>query len=77
MLFRSQAEGMKKVVLEVKDDKELLQLKQKAEDADLVNALIIDAGHTELPPNTMTCLGIGPDKEEKINKVTGHLKLVS
>jgi PTH2 family peptidyl-tRNA hydrolase len=69
-------QGMKKVVLKVNDQKELLAYKQKAEDAGLVVALITDAGHTQLAPGTVTCLGIGPDKEEKIDKVTGALQLI-
>lgn len=69
-------EGMKKVVLSVLDEEELLDFKKKAEDAGLVCALITDAGHTELTPGTTTCLGIGPDKEEKIDKITGKLKML-
>jgi PTH2 family peptidyl-tRNA hydrolase len=71
------AQGMKKTVLKVADEKELLEFKRKAEDAWLVTALITDAGHTHLAPGTTTCLGIGPDKADKIDKVTGHLKLMS
>lgn len=68
--------GMKKVVLKAKDLDELLAYKQKAEDAGLVAAVITDAGHTELAPGTITCLAIGPDKEEKIDKVTGDLSML-
>ncbi len=68
--------GMKKVVLKVTDDKELIKYKNLAEDSGLVTALITDAGRTVVEPGTITCLGIGPDKEEKIDKVTGHLKMV-
>ena len=70
------AEGMKKVVLKVADEKELIKYKNLAEDHGLVTALITDAGRTVVEPGTITCLGIGPDKEEKIDKVTGHLKMV-
>jgi len=69
-------EGMKKVVLKVKDEKELLEYKKKAEDLGLVTALVIDAGKTALSPGTITCLAIGPDKDEKIDKITKNLKLV-
>lgn len=69
--------GMKKVVLKVPDLETLLKYKRKAEDAGLVVALITDAGHTHLDPGTITCLGIGPDRAEKIDKVTGDLKLIS
>ena len=71
-----QACGMKKVVLKVKDLDELLKYKQEAEDLGLVVALIEDAGKTVVEPGTITCLGIGPDKEEKIDKVSGKLKMV-
>jgi len=69
-------QGMKKIVLKVKDEKELLEYKKKAEDLGLVNALVIDAGKTMLKAGTITCLAIGPDKDEKIDKITKNLKLV-
>jgi PTH2 family peptidyl-tRNA hydrolase len=76
-LKKWQEQGMKKVVLKVKDIQELQAYKAKAEDAGLVVSLISDAGHTHLEPGTVTCLGIGPDKAEKIDKVTGKLSLIS
>ena len=75
-LKKWQSSGMKKVVLKVEDEKELFKYKQQAEDLGLVTALIEDAGKTVVEPGTVTCLGIGPDKEEKIDKVTGKLKMV-
>ena len=69
-------EGGKKVVLKVKDEKELFKYKQMAEDSGLKTALITDAGHTVLQPGTITCLGIGPDGEEKVDRVTGKLKMM-
>ena len=70
------AQGAKKVVLKVADEKELLKYMSIAENEGLKAALIKDAGHTVLQPGTITCLGIGPDLEEKIDKVTGKLKMV-
>ncbi len=70
-------EGMKKVILKVADKTELLKYKRKAEDYNLINALITDAGKTHIAQGTMTCLGIGPCAEEEIDKVTGELKLMS
>lgn len=69
-------QGGKKIVLKVADEKELLKYMSMAENEGLKTALIKDAGHTVLEPGTITCLGIGPDLEEKIDKVTGKLKMV-
>ena len=72
-----QDQGMKKVVLKVPNLDTLLKYMRKAQDAGLVVSLITDAGRTHLEPGTTTCLGIGPDKAEKIDRVTGDLKLIS
>ena len=64
----------KKVVLKVDSENDLLKYKKEAEKSKLVTALIRDAGLTEIPENTLTCLAIGPDDDEKIDKITGKLK---
>ena len=69
-------QGGKKVVLKVADEKELLMYMSMAENEGLKVALIKDAGHTVVEAGTITCLGIGPDIEEKIDKITGKLKMV-
>ena len=66
----------KKVILKVKDEKELLNFKKLADKEKLVTALIKDAGWTEVKPGTITCLAIGPDEDEKIDKITGKLKIL-
>lgn len=68
--------GMKKVVLRVSSKKELLDYWHMAKATKLATALIKDAGRTEIEPGTMTCLGIGPDEERKIDKITGNLKIL-
>ena len=68
-------EGAKKVVLEVPNLQELLKIYDKAKQEGLTTVLIKDAGLTELEPGTITCVGIGPDVDKKIDKVTGGLKL--
>lgn len=70
------SEGMKKVVLKVKDLQELLEYKKLAGKEKLTTALIRDAGLTFFKEPTITCLAIGPDEEEKINKITKNLKLI-
>lgn len=69
-------EGQKKIVLKVADLAELMLYKKKAEQAKLHTSLITDAGHTVLEPGTTTCLGIGPDYEDMIDKITGSLKMM-
>jgi len=68
--------GMKKSVLKVAGLKELKEYQAKAKASKLVNALITDAGLTAVPAGTVTCLGIGPDDDKKIDSITGHLKLI-
>lgn len=68
--------GGKKVVLKVKDERELLQFQRLAGQNKLVSALITDAGHTVVEPGTITCLGIGPDEESKIDLLTAKLKML-
>ncbi|HWG89380.1 MAG TPA: peptidyl-tRNA hydrolase Pth2 [Candidatus Thermoplasmatota archaeon] len=68
-------QGQKKVVVKGPDLASLFALKDLAERAGLTTALITDAGHTELPPNTTTCLGIGPAEEREVDKITSHLPL--
>jgi PTH2 family peptidyl-tRNA hydrolase len=69
-------EGQCKIAVKVKSEKELLSLKEQARELDLPHALIVDRGLTEIPPGTVTCLGIGPAPVEKMDKVTGKLALL-
>lgn len=69
-------EYSKKVILKVKDEKELLEYEKLARKNKLKTALIRDAGKTFFNKPTITCLAIGPDKEEKVDKITGHLKML-
>jgi len=69
-------EGQCKVVVKVKSEAELLALEKKAKEMALPCALIIDRGLTEIPPGTITCLGIGPAPAEKVDKITGNLPLL-
>ncbi len=69
-------EGMKKVVLKVKDLKELKQFLINAKSSGFTTGLIKDAGKTFFKRPTITCLGIGPDDEEKIDSLTGNLKML-
>ncbi len=69
-------EGQCKIAVKVDGEHELLELERKANELGLPHALIYDRGLTELPPNTLTCLGIGPAPSEKVDKITGKLALL-
>ena len=53
------------------------ELEKRANEDGLVNAVIVDLGRTQIAPDTVTVLGIGPDTYANINKVTGNLKLLN
>lgn len=66
----------KKICLVVNSEAELMEIHEKARQAGLQSNLIVDAGDTEFHGvPTPTCIGIGPDYPEKIDPITGHLKL--
>ena len=69
-------QGGKKVVLKVSDEKELFKYMSILKGNGIKVALIKDAGHTVVEPGTITCLGVGPDSEEKIDRITGKLKML-
>ena len=68
-------DGQKKVVVKVSGESDLRKLQQHARDVGLISSLITDAGLTEVPPGTVTCLGIGPALESTIDAVTGNCSL--
>lgn len=66
-----------KIVVSVNSEQELLDLKNKAKENNIVHALIMDNGLTEfhnIP--TYTCLAIGPDDNSKIDLLTKDLPLI-
>ncbi len=56
--------------------KKVLELKRQAITHSLPHAIIRDAGMTELPPGTLTVIGIGPAKTQAVDAVTKDLKLL-
>ena len=71
------AQGMPKIVLSGTCEQELIDCYQRALTANLPAQIIKDAGKTIVAEGTMTCVGLGPAPAEEIDKITGHLPLVS
>ena len=69
-------QGQKKIVAKVANERELLELKSMAEARGLVTSLVTDAGLTQVPPGTNTCLGMGPAKAGDLDPLTGDLGLL-
>lgn len=69
-------EGQKKVAVRVPDLQQLFELKTRAESVGVVTSVISDAGHTEVAPGTVTCIGIGPADDALMERLTGDLKLM-
>ena len=69
-------EGQCKIAVKVKSEEEIIEIERKARNAGLPVALIVDRGLTEIPPNTTTCLGIGPAPANKVDVITGKLSLL-
>lgn len=71
-----EAEGAKKVAVKIKGEEELMELFKQARSMNISAYLVKDAGHTELEPGTVTALGVGPDSDETVDKVTKELPLM-
>lgn len=65
--------GRTKIVLKVNSEKELVEVFQEAKKKGLTVHMITDAGRTEFDGPTKTCVSIGPNYSEDIDKVTGNL----
>lgn len=70
------SECQKKICVRVDSEKDLRLLKGRVDEAGIPNALIQDAGLTQLEPGTVTCLGIGPVPSDIADMYTGDLRLV-
>ncbi|MEP7024692.1 MAG: peptidyl-tRNA hydrolase Pth2 [Actinomycetota bacterium] len=70
------AEGQPKVVLRVDGADQLDEIAGAAQAAGLPVQVIHDAGRTQLAPGTLTCGAIGPAASERIDVITGGLRLL-
>lgn len=69
-------EGQKKIILKARDLDHLKMIADRAKRNGVKYDFIKDAGMTEVKPNTITCLSIGPDEDNRIDKVIGDLPLL-
>ncbi|CAD7925131.1 unnamed protein product [Amoebophrya sp. A120] len=71
-----QITGEKIVVCECADEQAFAELKRKAQECNVLYASCVDAGRTEVAPESETVVGFGPAPEEIVNQVTGRLALL-
>ena len=70
------ANSFAKICVQVDSEEELEAVYYKALDAGVPAALCVDSGRTEFKGvATKTVVAIGPDYIEKIDKITGEMKL--
>ncbi|KAI8840558.1 peptidyl-tRNA hydrolase, partial [Chytridium lagenaria] len=67
--------GQAKITLKCPNEDEMNALQKKALSMGLVAKVIRDAGRTQIAAGSKTVLAIGPAPKNKIDEVTGHLKL--
>ena len=75
IFYKWQADGEKIVILKVPNLKTLFTITNIATRKQVPNGFVIDAGLTELKEETVTVGFVGPDYDNKIDKLTGQLKL--
>ncbi|KTW31567.1 peptidyl-tRNA hydrolase [Pneumocystis carinii B80] len=67
--------GQPKIVLQAETKAELEKLYAHAKLLGIISCIIHDAGRTQVEPNSVTVIGIGPAPKSTIDQVTGYLKL--
>ena len=68
--------GQKKICVKANDAHHIEQIEQQAKHLNILTSKIHDAGHTQIPSGSLTVLALGPDEVEKLNGLTGELKLL-
>jgi len=52
------------------------QIENQAKQVNVLTSKIHDAGHTQIPAGSLTVLALGPDEDQKLDDLTGELKLL-
>ena len=68
--------GQRKIVLEARTLDQMEELDRSARARRIPTAWVEDAGLTEVPPGTRTCLALGPAQDFEIDPVTAGLPLL-
>jgi PTH2 family peptidyl-tRNA hydrolase len=71
-----EANGATKVAVKADTEATLLEVEQKCMDAGIPCFMVIDAGRTQIAPNSRTVLAVGPAPSDLVDTVTGDLKLL-
>jgi PTH2 family peptidyl-tRNA hydrolase len=66
----------RKVVLKVDSAEEIQRIAREADAAGVICFVVMDAGLTQIEAGSVTCIGLGPDENEKLDKIVGGLKLL-
>ncbi len=66
-----------KIAVSVDSEEELISIYDQAKDSGLICSMVVDSGLTEFNGvPTKTCIAIGPTTSDKLQSITGHLKLL-
>ena len=68
--------GQKKICVKAEGARQIEQIEQQAKQNNILSSRIHDAGHTQIPAGSLTVLALGPDEADKLDALTGELKLL-
>jgi len=69
-------QGQLKIALKVPDLNTLVELEKRGRAIGIPVNLVQDRGLTQVPPGTVTCLGLGPAPADLVDSLTGNLPLL-
>ena len=68
--------GQPTIAVQVNNEEEMQEIEQKARSNGVLVNVVRDAGRTQVIAGSKTVLAIGPGKDEDIDRITKHLKLL-
>ena len=76
LLAKWERYGQAKVAVKCESEEELVAAYKAAKQRGLPAHVVVDAGRTQIAPNTRTVLAVGPAPVEEVDNVTGRFKLL-